>query len=314
MIKKNTFEFESNTDGLKISALIVEPENAEDIKGVIQLVHGMVEYKERYADFMEFLALNGYLCVIHDHRGHGKSVKSIDDLGYMYEGGKAGLIEDTHQVTGIIKEHAKELTKRDDLPFILLGHSMGSLVVRSYIKKYDEEVDKLCVLGCPSPQAGASAGLILIKLIKLFRGDKIHSKLIDDLVMNSRFEKRFKNENLLHAWVNSDREEVLKYNADPYCSFTFTINGYISLVELTLDTYSNKRYNITKPELPVKFFSGADDPCGISEKDIDKAIGIMKKAGFNNIDKKLYVGMRHEILNEPEHMIVYNDILDYVNQ
>lgn len=311
---KTDFEFESNIDGLKIAAMFVEPDSAEEIKGVIQLVHGMVEYKERYLPFMDFLADNGYLCAIHDHRGHGKSVKAFDDLGYMYEGGKQGLIEDTHQMTGLIKKHVKEISGKDNLPYILLGHSMGSLVVRSYVKKYDYEIDKLCVLGCPSPQDGAGAGLIFIKLLKLICGGKSHNKLIDDLVMNSRFEKKFKDEKLLHSWVNSDREAVLAYNADPYCSFTFTLNGYISLVELTLETYSTKGYKVTKPELPVKFFSGADDPCGISDKDIDKAIGFMKKGGFLCVEKKLYEGMRHEILNEPRRMEVYKDILNYVNQ
>ena len=141
------YEHISGSDGLALSVLRIEPDLSRPIKGIVQLVHGMSEYKERYVDFMKYLAENGYITVIHDHRGHGESIKEKDDLGYLYEGGYEALIEDIHEITLETKEYVKEELGLSDRPYILLGHSMGSLAVRCYIKKYDDEIDKLCVLG-----------------------------------------------------------------------------------------------------------------------------------------------------------------------
>jgi len=310
---KTEYRFNSRVDGLSISAFSIEPENKEDIKGIVQLVHGMTEYKERYEDFMTFLAENGYYCAIHDHRGHGKSVKFEDDLGFMYEGGFEGLVEDTYQHTLMIKDNVQNLSG-NSLPYILFGHSMGSLVVRTYIKRYDDKIDKLIVCGCPSPQAGAQAGLIFIDVLKAIKGGHSRSKLVDNLVMDSRYEKKFKSENLKNSWLNTDKEAVKRYNADKYCTFTFTLNGYDNLVRLTLETYSPKGYMLKNKELPIRFFSGAEDPCGISEADIQKAVDIIRGAGYTDVSKTVYAGMRHEILNEPEHQRVYDDMLAFINQ
>ena len=90
MIRKQEGTFLSEADGLEISALCIMPEEKTEYRAVVQLVHGMSEHKERYIPFMEYLAKKGYITVIHDHRGHGKSVKNSDDLGYMYGGGARG--------------------------------------------------------------------------------------------------------------------------------------------------------------------------------------------------------------------------------
>lgn len=114
----------SLVDGLELDVLEVVPEG--EIKGIFQIHHGMSEYKERYLPFMEYLAANGYVAAIHDCRGHGKSVKIKEDLGYLYRGGARALVEDAHQLTRELKE------KWPSLPLILFGHSMGSMVVRMY--------------------------------------------------------------------------------------------------------------------------------------------------------------------------------------
>ncbi|MBP5529395.1 MAG: alpha/beta fold hydrolase [Lachnospiraceae bacterium] len=308
-MKEERYTHISKTDGLEISVLRTEPDDANDIKGIVQIVHGMNEYKERYIPFIHFLVDKGYLCVIHDHRGHGKSIKNPDDLGHMYEGGFEALIEDTHEITEEIKEYAKEITGKD-LPLTLAGHSMGSLVVRSYIRKYDADIDKLIVIGCPSKKPGMKAGLLLINIIKLFRGERFRSHLIASLVLGD-FEKRFKSEGF-SAWVNSDPEEVKKYRADPLCIYLFTLNGYENLVRLTMLTYKDGGYAMNNPSLPIRFFSGEDDPCAISEKDFNKAVELIKKQGYSNVEGKMYKGLRHEILNEREKDKVYNDMLAFI--
>lgn len=312
---ESKFSFKSKADGLNISVLRIEPENAQNIKGIVQLVHGMCEHKERYIDFMHFLAERGYLCVIHDHRGHGESINDFKDLGYMYDGGYKALIDDTHEVTTRTKEYVASLVgAKSDLPYTLLGHSMGSLVVRCYTKLYDNEIDKLAVLGCPSKLPGMAPGLMLINVFKTIFGGHARSKIVDYLVSGSNYESKFASEKLSHAWLNTDKGEVQKYLNDPYCMFTFTLNGYYNLVKLTMETYSPKNYKMENKNLPIHFFSGADDPCAISWNDLNKAMDMMKNAGYINVSGKMYDKMRHEILLEPNKMEVYEDIFAFIQE
>ena len=303
-MERENFTFVSEVDGLEISAMAVIP---EEIKGVVQLVHGMCEYKERYLPFMEFLAGKGYAAVIHDHRGHGKSIKSPEDLGYMYEGGKEGLIEDTYQMLKLTKERFGEL------PYCLLGHSMGSLVVRCFVKKYDGEIDKLLVVGSPSKNNAAGAGYSLAGLAEKLKGGKGYWKVLDYMVTDMAYEKPFKKEGR-HAWISSDPEVVRKYNEDPGCGYRFTINGYKGLIGLCIDTYDAQGWAMKNPELPIKFFSGENDPGAVNRKAWEESLQFMKTLGYKNVDGIMYENMRHEVLNEKEKEKVWADVLEFIEK
>ena len=312
MAKEKRWIHESRTDGLKLSVLCIEPDNVKEAKGIVQLVHGMNEYKERYIPFMEFLALNGYITVIHDNRGHGDSIKYKEDLGYMYEGGYVALVRDAHEITVKIKAYAKKVTGRD-LPLTLFGHSMGSLIVRCYLRKYDGDISKLIVCGCPSKKPGMKAGVMIIRGLEKKKGERYRSDFISGLVMGA-YEKRFKDDGIAHAWVNSDLKSVARYNADPKCNYCFTLNGYENLVKLTMLTYKEGGHKMQNPMLPIFFYSGADDPCANSVKDFEDAMDFLKEQGYCNVRGVMYPGMRHEILNEPEHDVVFEDMLKFIEE
>lgn len=305
-VKYKEFKFHSNADKLEISGMIVAPEGKP--VGVVQLVHGMCEYKERYYDFMKFLAERGYLCVIHDHRGHGKSIISDADLGYFYDAGYEGLVEDAHQVTELIKPYA------EGIPYILLGHSMGSLVARCYLKKYDDEIDKLVLIGSPSMRRFVGVGNQLLKIIGAVKGRRKHSHIADFLMVNSVYERRFKKEKCMHAWICSDRKVVDAYNDDRYCNFTFTVDGYINLLHLMQETYSAGGWEMKNPDLPIKFFSGKEDPCAVNPSNFGKTIHFLKTLGYKNVHGAMYKDMRHEILNEKRKKWVYHDIYDFIKE
>lgn len=309
---KEQIQFSSKIDLHRISALRIEPENKAEIKGILQIVHGMCEYKERYLPLMEYFSNKGYLCVIHDHRGHGKSVVTPEDLGYFYDGGYKGMIEDIHEMTRLTKEYVTTILPEKKLPYILMGHSMGSLAVRCFMKRYSMEIDKLIVMGCPSPQPGVIPGLCFLEVIKTIKGPRGRSKLADFVVMDSRYEKQFKEEGIKRAWLNSDVSEVERYNKDSYCNFSFTLNGYVNLVKLNMETYSLKGYENRNSNIPICFFSGQQDPCRISDQAFLQALNVMKNAGFTNVTSKLYPNMRHEILLEPDKAIVYEDLLQFI--
>ena len=311
IIRESYYTHVSGSDGLSLAVLRIEPDDSSHIKGIVQVVHGMTEHKSRYIEFMKFLAQKGYITVIHDHRGHGDSVKSRDDLGFMYSGGYKALIEDTHEITREIKEYAYGETGRDDLPFTLIGHSMGSLVVRCFIKKYDNEIDNLCVLGCPSERKDAAIGLKFVQLMEKIKGPRFRSKLVTHIITGS-YNKRFKDDNIEKAWTSSDLNSVRRLNDDPDCGFIFTLSAYIEMIKLTLETYSDKGYEKKNPKLRIKFFSGKEDPCGISTEAIRNAMRHIRKHGYKNLSGKIYPGMRHEVLNEREKEKVWKDILKFI--
>lgn len=289
----------SSFDELDLSVLICRPEGTP--KAVIQLVHGMAEHKERYLPFMEFLCSNGYACIMHDHRGHGASVRNTEDLGYMYSGGSEAVIEDIKAVN----RHAASIFPESAI--YLFGHSMGSLAVRCFVKRYDSLIDGLIVCGSPSRNPAAGAGKTLTKIISAIKGDRHRPAIVQKMAFDS-FNKNFAMEGQ-NAWLSTDKAVVEAYNASPLCGYTFTANGFIGLFDLMQDTYSTGGWNVSRPELPVHFIAGSDDPCITSRKDFDAAVSHMKNVGYKAVTSHLYEGFRHEILNETEKQKVWDDIL-----
>ncbi len=296
------FTFLSDSDALEIHCTAIYPDN--NIIGVVQIVHGMCEHRKRYYPFMEFLARKGYLTVIYDNRGHGQSIEDISYLGHFHEGGYEALVDDIRKMNYMLKE------KISGVPYILIGHSMGSMAVRCFMKKYDNCVDKVILCGSPSGFAIAPLGLMLTKLIGKIKGDKNHSKILDYIVVNSNFESKF--DGPVHSWISSDSEVVEVYNQDPLCNFTFTINGYNELIRLMMECYNKKSWNMNNKKLPVLFLSGKDDPCHISPRKFGKSVHFLKDMGYENVSARLYGGMRHEILNEKNKKRVYRDIYNFI--
>ena len=300
MNKKN-FTIKSKCDDLDIDIAIFEPESK--IKGIFQISHGMAEHKERYYEFMEYLANNGYVAVINDHRGHGKSIKNNDDLGYFYDTNAEYIVEDLYQITKLIKE------QYPNKKVILFGHSMGSMVVRKYLKKYDDEIAKLIVCGSPSKNKYAKIGLDLAKLIGKIKGEKYRSKFIQKLAFGSYNSGKEKSEN---AWICNNEETVNKYDEDEFCGFIFTANGFQNLFNLMIDIYNKNGWNMKNKNLPILFIAGSNDPVIINKEKWLASQTFLKKLGYSNIPNKLYDGMKHEILNEKDSKLVYEDILNFI--
>ena len=288
----------SDFDGLALSVCAVEPEG--EPKALVQFAHGMAEHKERYLPFMEFLAENGYACVINDHRGHGGSVKSPDDLGYFYAGGAKALVEDLHQLT--LWFRARHPGKK----LFLFGHSMGSLAVRVYRQKYDGDIDGLIVCGSPGANPATGAGLLLNRLMTAFRGERYISRMFVNMTTGS-FKKAHPSKETDNAWLSVNQDNVRAYDADPLCGFPFTLNGYRALLELMRDAYAP--VSAGHPDLPVHFVSGESDPCAPDRAGFDNAVRCLRDAGYRGVTAKMYPGMRHEVLNHTAHQLVYDDLL-----
>lgn len=292
----------SPLDGLQIALLYIAPQ--ETPKGIVQIAHGMCEHKERYIPLMEFLADKGFAVVCNDHRGHGASVALPDDLGYMGKDGWLAMVNDQKAVT----EWARK--QWPGIPLTLFGHSMGSMIVRSYAKRYDKLIDSLIVCGCPSDNPAKAGGIFLSKLIGRLKGWHYRPKIMQKMSFGA-YAKPFLSEGNPVAWVCSDPAILKSYREDPLCQFIFTADGFLNLLLLMKDCYA-KGGQTAHPDLPVHFISGGDDPCRISDKALDKAVQQMRDRGYKEVSLKVYPGLRHEIHNETHHDEVWADILSYL--
>ena len=306
MAKKYEDFFWSEADGLEISVLCICPEE-KPYRAIVQLVHGMCEHKERYIPFMEYLAEQGFVTVIHDHRGHGRSVRSKDDLGYMYGSGAEGMLRDIAKVNHDIRKYFP------DLPLILMGHSMGSLAVRAFASEHDDCMDMLIVCGSPSENKARILGKVIATAEGKVLGYRHKSHVLESLSFGS-YVWKFRKEGNKNAWTCSDPAVYQAYTDSELCGFTFTDDAYIALFDLMKKAYDIHKWSCKNPRMPVLFISGAEDPCLGNVRKFAGAVHAMRRAGYLDVKGKLYPGMRHEILNEKGKERVWRDVVIYMKK
>ncbi len=292
----------SKGDSLELEISIIEPES--EPKGIVQLTHGMAEHKERYYDFMNYLAEKGYVCVIHDHRGHGASVRSKEDLGYFYTEDINYIVEDLYQVTEFISKMYK------GLELTLFSHSMGTLVAANSLKKYDSQIKRIILCGPPTKNTLVSLAIIMAKAFKLLKGDRYKNNFLNNL----SFGSYNKGNELKFQWLSRNIDVVNKYNEDELCGYTFTTNGFINLFKLLKEAYSKKDWQVENPELNILVIAGKEDPVIQSEDKFNRLISFLREVGYNNIKSKLYESKRHELLNEIGKEEIYQDILGFIER
>lgn len=296
-------KIKSEKDNLELEMCIIEPKGTP--KGIIQISHGMSEHKERYYDFMNYLAENGYICVIHDHRGHGASVINKSDLGYFYTENIDYIVDDLYQITKYIKE------KYPNLDIILFSHSMGTLVARNYLKKYDNSIKKLILCGPPAENKLSSVGICIAKLLQPFYSKNKPNKLLNKMTFGS-YSKNDKSNNNKNEWICTNTTTVKEYNKDELCGYIFTTNGFINLYKLMKQAFNSKNWNCQNKNLEIFIIAGKEDPVIQSEEKFNELISFIKNVGYTNVKAKLYENMKHEILNEKENTVVYKDILEFI--
>lgn len=304
-MKQKTFKLASNYNDVTLVGTLFEPNDHP--KAIVQIVHGMAEHRKRYYEFMLHLMQEGYVVVIHDHRGHGDSVNSRDDYGYFYDTKADVIVDDAF----VVMDYVKELYP--DLNVYLFGHSMGSLVVRKMLQKDDQAMQKLVVCGSPSYNPLTPMAIGLTQMISMVKGDRYRSPLIDALSTGSG-NKKFKGETEKNCWLTRDKKVVQAYNEDPLDGFVFTTNGYLNLFRLMKDVYKKRKYNVKNPNLPILFVAGADDPVIISKEHWLKSQRFLKKVGYHNLLGILFPKMRHEILNEIGKEQVYENIVEWLDK
>jgi alpha-beta hydrolase superfamily lysophospholipase len=312
-MKKQEFYFDSRDGESKIHALRYEPEEKALVDGkpvaVLQIIHGMAEYVERYEKTAEFFTERGFVVTGHDHLGHGGSVAEDGTYGYFCKRDPATVVvRDAHRL--------KKMTQAlyPGVPYFILGHSMGSYILRNYMFRYGTGIQGVILMGAGLPSMGRTvSGKAVAAVQKLFCGGKHVSRLLNRLVLGP-YNRRLKEARTPNDWLSRDEGNVDRYNADSKCGFIFTVNGFETIFELAARARDRENLEKIPAELPVLLLSGAEDPVGDYGEGVRRLEALLAAAGMNNLTLKLYEGNRHEILNEADGTAVMQDMYDWITR
>lgn len=281
---------------------------------IVQIAHGMIEEKSKYDELATRLCQNGYVVAVNDHRGHGESIGGKSGeyevaWGEMGENGFMRAVEDMHMLTLILKERFK------GYPLFLLGHSMGSLLSRVYLQKYESELLGLILMGTPSPNLLANVGMFLCDVFSSL-GFKTFGLKVMNLLTLVGFNQKFKREdsnNPPHAWLTRELEDAKAFVSRPDYQFSFTLNSFKNLFGGLKKVFSPYP-NVKNKSLPIVFMSGDDDPCGEFANGAYKSYKHLTSQGYENVELRLYSGARHELLLESNREVVIEEIVEIFNR
>ena len=281
--------------------------------GFFQVVHGMTEYIGRYERFMAEMAEAGWICFGHDHLGHGHTVNDASELGFIASEGGADLLQrDVKKVADAVMKHF--LPDGSKLPHVLMGHSMGSFVVRLAVEKKYIAPDKLIVMGTGGPNPIAGMGLVLVNIVKRLRGERHISKMLDNMAFGDYNDAWGGGTEVDYApWLSSIDGVRTRYYADPLCTFKFTVSAMGDLITLTKDANRKEWFSNMPKNIPVLLVSGELDPVGDFTEGVEKVQDKLLKAGVTSV-MKIYANARHEILNDVSYGDVVRDILVFVSR
>ena len=301
------FHFISSTGVNRIRVKTCTPDG--EVRGVVQIAHGIADHADRYADFMSFLAENGFASAADDHLGHGASIEKEDDKGFFAEkDGWWRVVDDLKTVHDTMKK------KYPDVPYLFFGHSMGSFLARTYLIRYPDDCDAAIISGTAqqSPLM-VNAGLFMASVLTKKNGPRGDGKVLNDIAFGS-YNDKIKFRYTEFDWISRDEETVKKYIDDPLCGFAAKCSLYRDMMEGI--KFISKKENAAKmnKNTPVYFMSGDADPVGEYGKGVTRAYQMFCDVGMKDVMIRLYPGGRHEMLNEINRADVYRDILNWINE
>lgn len=302
---RNEFTFPSADGKTAIHAVEWLPES--EIVAVLQIVHGVSEYILRYEPFAEYLAQRGFVVIGHDHLGHGDSV--AEGAPRLYFGPKGSwnwVVEDIYALRQLAGK------RYPDIPYFLLGHSMGSFLARTYLIRYPGTVSGAVIMGTGQMSPALIAGGKAVAITEGKRiGEENPSPIVTKLSFGT-YNKIFAPNRTDFDWLSVNEENVDRYIADPLCGSNASIGLFREM--LGGMSFIAKPENVRKMNLntPILFISGEMDPVGDCGKGVKRAYDSFCKAGMRDVSLKIYPGLRHEILCETEWETVFQDTYDWL--
>ncbi len=307
-MRKEEFYFDSRDGKSRIHAVKWIPDGEPG--AIFQIVHGMAEYVERYEPFAEYLCERGYLVTGEDHLGHGKTA-AINNAqkGYVCERhGDTVMVRDVHRLKKIMQGEFP------GVPYFIMGHSMGSFMLRNYMYRYGTGINGAIVMGTGQPSRGVLRISRAVCAVQGFVMGDDHVSGFINMVAFGSYNKRIPKARSRFDWITRDAGILDEYVADPDCGFTFTVNGFKCLFKLLWKLTDDENVEQMPVELPVLMLSGAEDPVGGYGIQVSQVYESYVKLGMKDVKMQLYHDDRHELLNELDRDQVYQDIFEWVEK
>ena len=300
-----------SSDGIHtLHGVVYEPSTAP--VGFFQIAHGMTEHIGRYNRIMSDLCELGFVCFGYDHLGHGNTARDKSELGYIAKkGGYDLLCRDIKAFSDAVFAEYKD--KYGELPYYLMGHSMGSFIVRLAAEKHVNP-DKLIIMGTGGANPASGAGIALCSLVAFFKGERHISKFIDKMAFGG-YNNKFKGDAdaSSKSWLTTDQSIRNKYLEDNYCTFKFTVSAMRDLMTLLHNSNRGAWYKNMSKTMPILLVAGDSDPVGNYGKGV-REVGEKLGAAGCRAEVILYEGARHEILNDFCYDQVKSDIVDFCRE
>ena len=294
------FYLASNGAG-RMHCALWEPESAP--RAVVQIIHGIAEHIGRYDHFARFLTQRGFVVCADDHMGHGLSVEAGGIYGY-FSGGWLSAVADERTLY-------EEMKRRyPALPYLMLGHSMGSFLLRTYLYMYPGELSGAIISGTGwQPEMTIRGGLLLAGILSGLKGPDAVSKMVTNMAFGA-YNKAFGDKpRTPNDWLSADTDNVDRYMADPLCGAEATVGLFRQMLRGLRFNQTPRNIDKMDKDAPILLIAGQDDPVGDMGAGVRRTHDAFKRAGIRDVTLKLYPGLRHEILNEAAMRdTVYGDI------
>ncbi len=251
----------------------------DDASRVIVLAHGFAEHGGRYDALASWFATRGSAVHTYDHRGHGHSE---GDRGHV-ETFDEFLDDLTYFVDLVREEHP-------DLPIVVFGHSMGGLILLTWLRERSPEIAAAVSSG-PALAVGSGRPPWQLRLARLIRRLAPGLKIPAGLPLEG---------------LSTDPEVIRRYKEDPLVFEKLSV----SLADELFSAIGRSGGGGSGVTVPLLMLHGEDDPLC----DPEGSREFHRDVPSAGSELRVYPGLRHEIFNEPEAEAVYADALEWLEK
>ena len=296
------FSIDSRDMKSELTCYAFEPKG--DIGAILILVHGMQDHIMRFRELAEYLESEGILCAGVDLLGHGRSAKKEEDFGYFCEQDAATVVvRDVHRLKKTVQ------AEHQGVPVYIMGHSMGSFIVRNYMTRYGTGIAGVILEGGnDTPPVESAAGKFMSRLLAAVYGWHHRSRFMNNAIVG-KYKKAFPGED---DWLSTRKETIEDYKNDPLTQFVFTLNGFYTLSEFTRRAGDTKLMENIPRDLPILIASGEEDPVGEMGRGVRRMYELYRSRGFTDVKLDLRPSDRHELHNETDRYKFYEEIKDFI--
>lgn len=279
----------------------------DEVRGAVQVVHGMAEHGGRYERFAQTLTAAGYAVYAQDLPGHGRTARAADELGHVAD--REGWTQTLSAINGV-----RELIQHQlhDPPIFMLGHSMGSFLLQDYVVDHGQNLAG-AIFSATTSDLGPMrrVGIALLQLEAMWHG-RAHRSALAEAMSFKDFNRRFKPNRTASDWLSRDTAEVDKYVADPLCGFRCSSGLWLDLLRAGANFGSLARLNMIPKRMPVLLIAGSADPVCSGEAGPRSLEKLYRDAQLQDVEVRMYQGARHELLNETCRDQVTADVLGWL--